>query len=213
MAASKLTPKQEAFVREYLIDLNATAAYKRAGYKATGNAAEAAASRMLRGVKVAAAIMAAKQERAEDSKITARRVLEEVAGLAFADIGEIMDFSGPEPRLRPANEISPAARRLLSSMKVKRYLDGRGEKAREVEVIEFRMWSKDSALEKLMKHLGLMVEKHEHKVDATVKQFDASKLKKLNNEQLRQFRDLCGILASGGGTGGSGGAAGCVAGG
>jgi phage terminase small subunit len=42
-----LSPKQKRFVDEYLIDTNATAAYKRAGYKCQGRAAENAASRML----------------------------------------------------------------------------------------------------------------------------------------------------------------------
>jgi phage terminase small subunit len=45
-------------VAEYLIDLNAIAAYKRAGYKGTGRAAENAASRMLGYVGVKAAIAA-----------------------------------------------------------------------------------------------------------------------------------------------------------
>ena len=34
----RLTPKQQAFVQEYLVDLNASAAYRRAGYK--GNDAD-----------------------------------------------------------------------------------------------------------------------------------------------------------------------------
>jgi len=42
-----LTPQQSRFVDEYLIDLNATQAYYRAGYKAKGRAAENNASRML----------------------------------------------------------------------------------------------------------------------------------------------------------------------
>ena len=42
-----LTPKQRRFAEEYCIDLNATAAYLRAGYTARGNSAEAAASRLL----------------------------------------------------------------------------------------------------------------------------------------------------------------------
>lgn len=38
--------RQERFVAEYLIDLNKTAAYKRAGYRARGHAAEVNASRL-----------------------------------------------------------------------------------------------------------------------------------------------------------------------
>jgi Phage terminase, small subunit len=70
-----MTPKQEAFVREYLIDLNATAAYKRAGYQAKGNAAEVEAHRLLRNPKVAEFIQAAMNERAKRTEITADYVL------------------------------------------------------------------------------------------------------------------------------------------
>lgn len=70
-----MTPKQEAFVREYLIDLNATAAYKRAGYVAKGNAAEVNAARLLRNAQVASAIQAGMDERAERTEITADYVL------------------------------------------------------------------------------------------------------------------------------------------
>ena len=49
----KLTPKQEAFVREYLIDLNATRAYKVAYSRVKNDdVAAAAAARLLRNVKV-----------------------------------------------------------------------------------------------------------------------------------------------------------------
>jgi hypothetical protein len=40
-------------------------------------------------------------------------------------------------------------------MKVKRYAEGRGEEAREVEVTEFKLWNKLAALDKLGEHLGL----------------------------------------------------------
>ena len=40
-------------------------------------------------------------------------------------------------------------------MKVRRYREGRGEHAREVEVTEFKLWNKGKALEKLGEHLGL----------------------------------------------------------
>ena len=69
-----LTPKQARFVAEYLIDLNATAAYKRAGYDAKGNAAEAGASRLLSNAKVAQAIQASIDKRSNDLGIDARLV-------------------------------------------------------------------------------------------------------------------------------------------
>ena len=71
-----LTPKQQRFVEEYLVDLNASAAYQRAGYTARGNAAEADASRLLRNAKVAAAIAAAKAQRSKRTELTADWVVD-----------------------------------------------------------------------------------------------------------------------------------------
>lgn len=82
MKTKALTPQQQRFVDEYLIDLNATAAYKRAGYKGTGNAAEVTASKLLRTTKVQHAVNAAKQERAQRTRIDADQVLANIARLA-----------------------------------------------------------------------------------------------------------------------------------
>lgn len=70
-----MTPKQEAFVREYLIDLNATQAATRAGYSA--KTAGQQGERLLKNVEIAAAVAEAKQERAEKAEIDALWVLKE----------------------------------------------------------------------------------------------------------------------------------------
>lgn len=72
---NKLTKKQKVFVDEYLKDLNATAAYKRAGYTAKGNSAEVNAGRLLRNAQVASAVQAAMDERAKRTQIDADYVL------------------------------------------------------------------------------------------------------------------------------------------
>ncbi len=51
-----IRPKHARFVYEYFIDLNATAAYKRAGYRARGHAAEVNASRLLKRPDVRRAV-------------------------------------------------------------------------------------------------------------------------------------------------------------
>lgn len=65
-----MTPKQEAFVREYLIDLNASRAYQRAGYVAKGNSAEVSAARLLRNAQIAAEIAKAQAKAAGRAEIT-----------------------------------------------------------------------------------------------------------------------------------------------
>ena len=73
MSTKKLTPKQNSFVDEYLIDLNATQAAIRAGY--SRNSARQIGQENLSKPVVAAAISAAKRERAEATKIDAEYVL------------------------------------------------------------------------------------------------------------------------------------------
>ena len=72
----KLTPKQEQFCREYLIDLNATQAAIRAGY--SEKTANAQAGRLLVNVSVAERIAELKQERVEKVARTAQDVLNDI---------------------------------------------------------------------------------------------------------------------------------------
>lgn len=72
-ATSRLTPKQEAFCLEYLVDLNGTQAAIRAGY--SKKTAEAAGSRLLRNVKVTARIQQLRNEQQKRVEVTADYVL------------------------------------------------------------------------------------------------------------------------------------------
>lgn len=74
-----MTPKKQLFVQEYLIDLNATRAAKRAGY--SEKTAYSAGQRLLKDVDVATAIQADVQKRSEKTGIDAEWVLKEAAGL------------------------------------------------------------------------------------------------------------------------------------
>lgn len=68
-----LTPKQAAFVAEYLVDLNATQAAIRAGY--SRRTAKSQGQRLLTNVDVADAIKAGKEKRAERVELTQDYVL------------------------------------------------------------------------------------------------------------------------------------------
>ncbi|MCH8274816.1 MAG: terminase small subunit [Armatimonadetes bacterium] len=83
-----LTPKQQRFVEEYLVDLCASAAYKRAGYKARGNAAEVSACQLLRNPQVQAAIQAGMQKRSKRIEIDQDWVLENLRGVVARALQE-----------------------------------------------------------------------------------------------------------------------------
>lgn len=78
-----LKDSQQRFIEEYLVDNNGTQAAIRAGYSV--NTAASQASRLLRNAQVRAALDAAIAEQSERTGITADRVLQEYADLAFAD--------------------------------------------------------------------------------------------------------------------------------
>ena len=68
MEGKELTPKQAAFVREYLTDRNGTQAAIRAGY--SQKTAEVTASRLLRNVKVKQAVAKGEEKHAERCAVT-----------------------------------------------------------------------------------------------------------------------------------------------
>jgi phage terminase small subunit len=86
----ELTPKQQRFVDEYLVDLNATQAAIRAGYNA--KTAQVQSSRLLSNVMVGAAISAAQAARSERTQVTADEVLKRLWSMATADANELVEF-------------------------------------------------------------------------------------------------------------------------
>jgi phage terminase small subunit len=79
-----LTPKQERFVEEYLLDLNATQAAIRAGYSA--RTAYSQGQRLLKNAELQDAIAKAQANRSNRTGITQDMVLSELAKIGFSDI-------------------------------------------------------------------------------------------------------------------------------
>ncbi len=90
--SKKLTAKQQKFIDEYLIDLNATRAYKTAYPKCKSDeAANAASSRLLRNVKVQEQITKEQQDIQERTKITQDKVVQELAKIAFSNATDYVE--------------------------------------------------------------------------------------------------------------------------
>lgn len=87
-----LTPKQERFVEEYLVDLNATQAAIRAGYSA--RTADKIGAQLLGKTGVAAAIAKAKEKRSRRTGLDADWVLKRLAQDATADLADLYDDQG-----------------------------------------------------------------------------------------------------------------------
>lgn len=94
-----LTAKQQRFVEEYLIDLNATQAAIRAGYSAD-TAAEMGYEN-LRKPQIAEAVTAAKRERSERTQIDADYVLRQAVKLherCMQEVDPVLDRRGQQIR-------------------------------------------------------------------------------------------------------------------
>ena len=163
-----LTEKQKRFVEEYLIDLNATRAYKVA-YPSVkrDETAAAAAARMLRNVKVSKYIAKRQDDLQRRTEITQERVLQELAAIAFSKATdyahvvekkvEISTDNGPVPvldqngdpvlyrtiELELTENLNDTQKAAVASMKKGR--DG----------LEVKTHDKLKALELLGRHLGM----------------------------------------------------------
>ena len=151
-----LTDKQQRFVDEYLVDLNATRAAIRTGYSA--NSAHVTGSRLLSDAKIMAAIEAGRAKLAKKLEITQERILNEMAKIGFSDIRKLFNDTGA---LKRVEELDDDAVGCISSIEVvTKRVPGSDEN--EVEhTAKIKLWDKGSALLNMGKHLGMFTDKQE----------------------------------------------------
>ena len=145
-----MNPRQQRFVSEYLLTLNATQSAVAAGYSA--RTAKQMGSRLLTRPNIKAALGRGQVAQLEREHVNAAWLLQRLVELAEVDIADIFTESG---WMKPIREIPKAARRLISSIKVKRYLEGEGRDAAPVEVTEVRLLDRLRALENIGKHIAV----------------------------------------------------------
>jgi phage terminase small subunit len=153
--ARPLTPKQERFCQEYVVDLNGAAAARRAGYSA--RVADREGHRLLRKAEIAQRIselQAAKRQRLE---LTADAVVLEVARLAFYDPADFFDAHG---RLLPLTKMPAHARRAIAGIEVLKKNVTAGD-GKTDDVHKIRLAPKGPVLELAAKLLGMVVDRKE----------------------------------------------------
>jgi phage terminase small subunit len=155
----KLTPKQERFVAEYLIDLNATQAAIRSGYSV--KTASSQGERLLRNVEVAKAITVAQKAREQRTEITQDRVLKELAKLGFANMQDYMSITKEGEPFADLSKLSRDQAAAITEFTVEDFTEGRGDDARDVRRVKFKLADKRAALVDIGKHLGMFKEKVE----------------------------------------------------
>lgn len=154
----KLTEKQQRFVDEYLIDLNATQAAIRAGYSV--KTADAIGCENLTKPNIQQAIAEHMAERSRRTGVNQDRVVLELARIAFVNIDDVVDTE--------TGKILPnASRDDLACIEGIKYKESDNQFGGSVER-EVKIASKMKALELLGKHLGMWNDKLDVNVTAPI---------------------------------------------
>jgi phage terminase small subunit len=160
--AAKLTPKQRLFVKEYLVDLNATQAAIRAGYSAKN--AGKIGPELIGKTRIKEAIQVEMDARAKRTEITADRVLKELAKIGFADIKDFLAYRTEKTVIGYDDNGQPIVD-YANIVELKNSDDVDGALVSEVQVkdgqLKFKMHDKEKALELIGKHLAMFTDKQE----------------------------------------------------
>lgn len=156
----KLTNKQRLFADEYLIDLNASRAYK-AIYKSCkkDETARVNGSKLLTNTNVSNYISKRMKEREKRTEITQDRVLKEYAKIAFFNPKDLFDKEG---KPKDITELDNDTAAVIAGLKVNDVYEGFGEDRTFIGYLkEYKIADKKGALDSLARHLGMFNDKLE----------------------------------------------------
>lgn len=156
-----ITAKQQRFVDEYLVDLNATQAAVRAGY--SNRTAKQQGQRLLTNADLQASVASASASRSERTKVTADTVLLRLAEALEADLADLYD---DEQNLKPVKEWPPIWRKgLVAGLEVEELFEGRREDREHIgRVRKVKLADRTRIIELIGKHVdvGAFRERIEH---------------------------------------------------
>jgi phage terminase small subunit len=158
-----VTPKQERFVAEYLVDLNATQAAIRAGY--SEKTASSIGEENLRKPEIAAAVAEKTQQQLAKADVTAQMVKDRLAALAFVDPRKFFNADGT---IKAITELDADTAACVAQFEVivKNAQAGDGHMD---TVHKIRLVDATKPLNTLAEHFGLTVQKVEHSGTLEVK--------------------------------------------
>ena len=157
----ELLPRQKAFVHEYLVDLNATDAYIRAGYECSDRVgAGNSASRLLADVRIAAAIERGKAQRLARVNVTQDQVLQEMSLLANSSVDHYYVDDEGQVKVHPG--APDGAMRAIQSIKKRTTIRmDKDDNITKTYDVEIKLWDKPSPLKLMGRHTGLFPDKVE----------------------------------------------------
>lgn len=157
----KLTAKQQRFVDEYLIDLNASAAAKRAGYSA--KTADQLGYQLLQNPSVAAVISAGRNIQTTRAQVDAQWLLDRLTQICDADLADLYDANGA---LKPIHQWPKIFRTgLVAGIETEQQfelIDGKKVPSGVLHKIKLSDRAKREELIGRHRKIGAWVDKHEH---------------------------------------------------
>lgn len=156
--AKKLNEKQELFVAEYLLDGNATRAAKASGY--SEDTAGSIGHELLKKPEIAEAIAAAFNKRLQRLELSADRVLQELAKLAFYDPRAFYKADGS---LKHPTELDDNTAAALAGMDIEEAYEhfGKGQAKPTGVIKKIKLADKGQNLERLGRTFKLFTDKVE----------------------------------------------------
>lgn len=148
--AGKLNEKQEAFCREYIIDLNATQAAIRAGYSA--KTASSQGERLLRNAEIKAFISSLIEKRNAAVEVNANYVLNRLVEIDQMDVLDILNDDGS---IKPIRDWPKVWRTTLSGLDISTTITNFDETTTENILKKIKWPDKVRNLELLGKHVNV----------------------------------------------------------
>jgi len=145
-----LTDKQELFCSEYLVDLNASGAARRAGYSL--DTAGAIGWENLKKPEIQARIQEMRDAIGKGFNITKEKLAQELSRIAFSDIRKIFKEDGS---LKSCDEWDDDTAAVVAGIDTEELFEGTGKDRERIGFTKkVKIWEKTKAIESLVKLMG-----------------------------------------------------------
>jgi phage terminase small subunit len=164
-----MNKRQTLFVKEYLVDLNATQAAIRAGY--SKKTARVIGQENLQKPAIAKAVQKEMDARSHRVNVTSDDVLRELLRLSLVDVTQAFDKDG---RLLPIKEIPEDVRRAIAGidLRTQEASEDDEEDSPASEAVRIKFYDKTKSLDLLGRHLKLWTDKQPLNVNVNLSYAD-----------------------------------------
>lgn len=139
-----LNPRHVEFCHQYLVDLNASAAYRRAGYSANSRSSlDASASKLLRNHKIQVYLAKLRENLRESTNLENIDIINGLKAIAFSNISNVVNFTNDDCVVKSLDEIDSQTLSAIQSVSLK---GGR---------VHVKLYDKATALRTLAQIFGL----------------------------------------------------------